>query len=522
MDDKKISELDSLSPVADNDLVVVVDISDTTMSAAGTTKKALKSELKGDKGDTGTAATVDAGTTTTGNAGTDASVTNSGTTSAAIFDFVIPRGDKGETGEQGIQGIQGEKGEKGEKGDKGDTGATGATGPQGPQGEQGIQGIQGIQGEVGPQGPQGIQGVAGADGDDGISFIWKGAYDNGTAYVANDVVSYSGSTYICILASTGNIPTNGTYWSLMAQKGADGEGSGDISGSGVANEIAYFTAEKTIDNLPVATYPSLTELSYVKGVTSAIQTQIGNQVPKSLYDAHTVLYATTDNTPAALTVGEQTVVGRATGGNISALSIDSDLSSVSANDDTLPSAKATKAALDLKAPSANPTFTGTVTLPKTVEIQDTSANHQYVLAVNELTADRTVTLPLLTGNDEFTFNAHTQTLTNKRVTPRVTTETSSATPTINTDNVDAHSITALATAITSMTTNLSGTPTNFQKLIIRFKDNGTARAITWGASFEAKGVALPTTTVISKVLTVGFIYDTVTSKWGCVASAQEE
>lgn len=107
------------------------------------------------------------------------------------------------------------------------------------------------------------------------------------------------------------------------------------------------------------------------------------------------------------------------------------------------------------------------------------------------------------------------------IVPRVSSEASSATPTINTDNVDAHSITALAAAITSFTTNLSGTPANFQKLTIRIKDNGTARAITWGSSFEAKGVPLPTTTVVSKVLTVGFIYDTVTSKWGCVASAQE-
>ena len=116
----------------------------------------------------------------------------------------------------------------------------------------------------------------------------------------------------------------------------------------------------------------------------------------------------------------------------------------------------------------------------------------------------------------------TNTLTNKRVTPRIITIESNAEPTINTDNCDCVTITALATDITSMTTNLSGTPTNFQKLIIRIKDNGTARAIAWGASFEAKGVDLPTTTVISKVLTVGFIYDTVTSKWGCVASAQEE
>jgi hypothetical protein len=54
---------------------------------------------------------------------------------------------------------------------------------------------------------------------------------------------------------------------------------------------------------------------------------------------------------------------------------------------------------------------------------------------------------------------------------------SSATPTINTDNVDMFTITALAVAITSMTTSLSGTPTTGQKLIIRIKDNGTARAI---------------------------------------------
>jgi hypothetical protein len=115
----------------------------------------------------------------------------------------------------------------------------------------------------------------------------------------------------------------------------------------------------------------------------------------------------------------------------------------------------------------------------------------------------------------------TNTLTNKRVTPRVTSISSSATPTINTDNCDFVDITALAVAITSMTTNLSGTPTNGDMLKIRFKDNGTARSITWGASFEACGVALPTTTVVSKRLTVGFIYDTTTSKWGCVASVQE-
>ena len=44
--------------------------------------------------------------------------------------------------------------------------------------------------------------------------------------------------------------------------------------SGTINEIAYFNTGTTIASLAVATYPSLTELSYVKGVTSAIQTQL--------------------------------------------------------------------------------------------------------------------------------------------------------------------------------------------------------------------------------------------------------
>jgi hypothetical protein len=54
-----------------------------------------------------------------------------------------------------------------------------------------------------------------------IKFVWQGAYSGATAYVADDVVSYNGSSYICILASTGNLPTNATYWSLMAQSGTD-------------------------------------------------------------------------------------------------------------------------------------------------------------------------------------------------------------------------------------------------------------------------------------------------------------
>lgn len=64
---------------------------------------------RGDTGATGTAATVSVGTTTTGAPGTSASVTNSGTSSAAVFNFTVPRGDTGATGATGPQGPMGPK-----------------------------------------------------------------------------------------------------------------------------------------------------------------------------------------------------------------------------------------------------------------------------------------------------------------------------------------------------------------------------------------------------------------------------
>jgi hypothetical protein len=55
--------------------------------------------IRGPQGDDGTAATIAVGTVTTGDAGSDAAVTNSGDSSAAVFDFTIPKGDKGDPGQ---------------------------------------------------------------------------------------------------------------------------------------------------------------------------------------------------------------------------------------------------------------------------------------------------------------------------------------------------------------------------------------------------------------------------------------
>ncbi len=131
------------------------------------------------------------------------------------------------------------------------------------------------------------------------------------------------------------------------------------------------------------------------------------------------------------------------------------------------------------------------------------------------TISNTGTLTLPTSTDTLVGRATTDTLTNKRITKRTGTTTSSATPTINTDNVDEYYLTAQAADITSFTTNLSGTPTLGQTLFISVIGTA-ARAITWGASFANGPVALPTTTVTTTQLSTLFKWDG--SIWRCYAT----
>lgn len=113
-----------------------------------------------------------------------------------------------------------------------------------------------------------------------------------------------------------------------------------------------------------------------------------------------------------------------------------------------------------------------------------------------------------------------ETLTNKRITRRVTSIVSSATPTVNTDSCDMVRITAQAANITSMTSGLSGTHTEGQLLHYQMLA-AVAYTIAWGASFEAKGQALPTVFTANKRLNVLFSWDSVTAKWGCLDAIVE-
>lgn len=113
----------------------------------------------------------------------------------------------------------------------------------------------------------------------------------------------------------------------------------------------------------------------------------------------------------------------------------------------------------------------------------------------------------------------TNTLTNKFITPQLQSVADAGgtfTPISITNDM------GIATALSQATTIAapSGSPVQGESLIIRLKDNGSARALTWNAIYRAgTTVTLPTTTTLSKTLYCGFKYNSTDTKWDLLAYA---
>ena len=86
--------------------------------------------------------------------------------------------------------------------------------------------------------PQGVSGSTGPQGPSGLIGIWQGTWVSGN-YVVNDSVEYNGSSYICILNTVSNeIPTNATYWDVVAVKGSNGGGATSGATYDLTNDVA--------------------------------------------------------------------------------------------------------------------------------------------------------------------------------------------------------------------------------------------------------------------------------------------
>jgi hypothetical protein len=96
------------------------------------------------------------------------------------------------------------------------------------------------------------------------------------------------------------------------------------------------------------------------------------------------------------------------------------------------------------------------------------------------------------------------------------TSATSVTPTFSNDMVK---VTAQAAALTFA--NPTGTAIDGLGIVLRVKDNGTARAITYGTQYRAVGVTLPTTTIVSKTVYLAMIFNNDDTKWDVVAVGQE-
>ena len=84
---------------------------------------------------------------------------------------------------------------------------------------------------------------AGANGTNGISIDWKGTWSNNTIYNAYDAVYYNGSAYICIVSSgqLGTLPTNTIYWNLLALQGIAGTNGSGLNWKGNWNSTTNYS-----------------------------------------------------------------------------------------------------------------------------------------------------------------------------------------------------------------------------------------------------------------------------------------
>jgi len=489
---------------------------------------------------------------------------------------VGPEGPQGPQGEQGPQGIQGLKGDKGDKGPLGKTGAMGERGFMGPPGPQGDLGpmpkhekkglMLRFESEPGVWGkwftmPTGGGGGGRDDklfdrqaqlvevgdlvklktsnankviGSDGTNLVWSTVYGglsyqgtwNATTNTPTLVSSVGVNGYYYITATAGStnlngitdwqigdwLMFNGSVWEKIDQSNLVTSVNGQTGAASVGTVTSVAASAGTgisITGSPITTSGTLNITNTAPDQTVAL-TQGGTTTITGTYPNFTISSADQFQGTVTSVTGTSPVVS--SGGATPAISMPAATTSVNgyltSTDWTTFNNKGSGTVTSVAA--TVPAFLSVAGSPIT-----TSGTLAITLSGTALPiANGGTGATTLAGASIATYSG-TETLTNKRIDPRVTSAASASSLTPDISASDVYAFTALAAGLTINAP--TGTPVDGNKLIFRLLDNGTSRALTWNATYTVIGVTLPTATTISKTTYVGCIYNSNNTRWDVIA-----
>lgn len=479
--------------------------------------------------------------------------------------------EKGDQGDRGEQGLTGPKGDS-IKGDKGERGRDGRNGNDGKNGLDGLDGIDGKDGKNGKDGksidPKDIKKIAKELNNNNNLFL----NIPGVKHVhAGTNISITGTDEDPIINSTGG-SGGGQVNTVVAGTGISVNSTDPVNPiitNSAPDQTVSITAGTNITSV-TGTYPNFTinaatqttdisgkqdvdtDLTAISALsTTGISVRTGSgtwatrdmgypaaglTITNSAGVAGNPTFALANDLAAVEGLSGTGIANRTGIDTWTTNTLDTD-GTLSANSDTtIATQKATKTYADAKvadainngtttiAPSQNAVFDA---LALKAELagstsQAFSVSQLEVGHASDTTITRTGAGAIAVEGVAIATISSTSTITNKRNQPRVVSAASYTTDTgtsLDFSTCDLFVVTAQAGALKF--NNPSGTPVHGEKILIRVKDNGTARALTYDTQYRAIGITLPTTTVISKTTYIFGIWNATDSKVDCLATGTE-